>query len=83
MDARRDGEPVLRFGTDMESRLVTAAIPGVEYAGKGESIDLVVEGLEMMLRLGWKDGKRDIELWCDGMPPTATHLERNDEGESH
>jgi hypothetical protein len=56
-----EGEPVLRFG-NVAVRLLTAAIPRVEYEGKAISIDLVLEGLEMMVRLGWEDGKRDVEL---------------------
>jgi hypothetical protein len=43
----------------MKVRLVPAAMPRMEYAGgKGQSIDLIWEGLEMMVRLGWTAGKR-------------------------
>ena len=71
-----EDEPVLRFGKNVSARLVPAAIPSIEYAGSGRSIDLVLEGLEMMVRLGWKDGNRDIELWYDGLPPRLLHLSR-------
>ncbi|KAG0652695.1 hypothetical protein D0Z07_0732 [Hyphodiscus hymeniophilus] len=73
LDDGGEGEPILRFGRSMEAKLVPAAIPCVEYAGK--SVDLVVEGLEMMLRLGWKDDKKkSVELWFDGMPPRIVEL---------
>ncbi|KAE8452963.1 hypothetical protein EG329_012150 [Mollisiaceae sp. DMI_Dod_QoI] len=71
-------EPVLRFGKNISVRLVPAAIPSIEYAENEKSIDLVLEGLEMMARLGWKDGNRDIELWYDGVPPKLVHLSRVD-----
>jgi CubicO group peptidase (beta-lactamase class C family) len=45
--------------------LVPAAISPRTY-DEGSSIDLVTDGLEMMLRLGWKDGSRVIEVWQDG-----------------
>ena len=71
-----EDEPVLRFGENVRARLVPAATPSIEYAGNGKSIDLVLDGLEMMVRLGWKDGNRDIEVWYDGMPPRVLHLSR-------
>ena len=73
-----EDEPVLRFGKNVSARLVPAAIPSIEYTGKGKSIDLVLEGLEMMIRLGWKDGNRDIEMWYDGLPPRLVHLTKVD-----
>lgn len=73
-----DGEAVLCFGKSDGVKLVPAAIPSIEYAEKGKSIDLVLEGLEMMIRLGWKDGKRAVELWFDGVPPRLMHLTRAD-----
>ncbi|KAG0645505.1 hypothetical protein D0Z07_8739 [Hyphodiscus hymeniophilus] len=71
-------EPVLRYGSNVVTRLVPAAIPSIEYAERERSIDLVLEGLEMMIRLGWKDGKGGIELWYDGVPPRMLHLSRVD-----
>lgn len=71
-------EPVIRFGNSVSARLVPAAIPSIEYADHEKSIDLVLEGLEMMVRLGWKDGNRDIELWYDGVPSRLLHLNRVD-----
>jgi CubicO group peptidase (beta-lactamase class C family) len=73
-----NNEPVLRFGENVSAKLVPAAIPSLEYAGNGKSIDLVLEGLEMMIRLGWKDGSKDIEMWYDGLPPRLVHLSRVD-----
>lgn len=69
-------EPVLRFSEDISARLLPAATSSIEYGGNGKSIDLVLEGLEMMIRLGWKDGNRDIEMWYDGVPPRMVHLSR-------
>ena len=73
-----EGEPVLRFGENVIAKLVPAATPSIEYAEHGTSIDFVLEGLEMMVRLGWKDENRDIELWYDGLPPRILHLSRLD-----
>ena len=55
----------VKFGTAAKIPLVPAAIPPTVYK-EGDSIDLVVDGLEMMLRLGWKEGSRIIELRQDG-----------------
>jgi hypothetical protein len=45
--------------------LVHAAMTPYTY-DEGSSIDFVADGLEMMIRLGWKDGSRIIEVWQDG-----------------
>ena len=72
-----DKEPFVRFGKTSVVRLVPAAISSIEYAEKGKSIDLILEGLEMMIRLGWKDGERSIELWYDATwSPTLTRFTR-------
>jgi hypothetical protein len=64
LEADGQGGPLLRYREGVKVRLVPAAIPSLDYAGeRGKSIDFVVEGLEIMARLGWKDGKRYIELW--------------------
>lgn len=44
--------------------LVPAAIPSETYY-ESRSIDLTTDGLETMIRLGWKDGKGIIEIWQD------------------
>ncbi|KAG4442006.1 hypothetical protein IFR05_002532 [Cadophora sp. M221] len=44
--------------------LVPAAIPPFVYE-EGKSVDLVADGLETMVRLGWKDGKRIVDMWQD------------------
>lgn len=54
----------VKFGTSAKVSLVPAAMPPNIYE-EGISIDLVVDGLEMMLSLGWKDRSRIIELWQD------------------
>ena len=55
----------LKSGVFTSVRLLPAAIPPRVY-DEGASIDLVADGLEMMLRLGWEDGQRVVELWQDG-----------------
>lgn len=48
--------------------LAVAAIDSVDYGeGKGRSVDVVVEGLEVMFRLGWKGQERVVEWWQDGV----------------
>lgn len=76
LEANEGGHPVLRFGEDIRATLVPAATPSVKYPGDRKSIDLVLSGLEMMARLGWKDGYRNIEVWYDGLPPKCLHLSR-------
>jgi hypothetical protein len=55
----------LKSGVFASVRLLPAAIPPRVY-DEGTSIDLVADGIEMMLRLGWEDGQRIVELWQDG-----------------
>jgi CubicO group peptidase (beta-lactamase class C family) len=52
----------VRYGTLPAVPLIPAAQPPKKYE-EGNSIDLVADGLEMMLRLGWKNGARIIEVW--------------------
>ncbi|KAH7333093.1 beta-lactamase/transpeptidase-like protein [Rhexocercosporidium sp. MPI-PUGE-AT-0058] len=54
----------LKCGSFPAVALVTAAIPAFVYE-EGKSVDLVADGLEIMVRLGWKDGKRIVEVWQD------------------
>ena len=66
LEADGQGGPLLH-GQSMKVRLVSAAISSVEYPReKVKSIDLVLEGLETMIRLGWRDRKREVELWHSG-----------------
>ena len=58
----RNGLPILQFKNLPPRVLRPAAIPPHLYP-KGNSIDLVIDGLYMMLRLGWKDDNRILELW--------------------
>jgi CubicO group peptidase (beta-lactamase class C family) len=79
LESDGNGEPVLWFGKIGKMNLVPAAIAKLEYEGRTEkSIDLILEGLEIMVRLGWKDGKNDIELWHDGIPQSLEHLTRDE-----
>lgn len=54
-----------------EARLISAVIPPVVYE-EGPSVDLVADGLEMMVRLGWKDGARIVEIWQAGLKEVLT-----------
>jgi CubicO group peptidase (beta-lactamase class C family) len=45
--------------------LLPAAIPPVTHP-EGASYDLVAHPLQVMLRLGWKDGCRAVEAWHNG-----------------
>jgi CubicO group peptidase (beta-lactamase class C family) len=60
-----DGTFVVRFGDSPATPLVPGAVP-TKYYEEGKSFDLVVDGLEVMLRLGWKDKARVIEVWQEG-----------------
>ncbi|KAK0111029.1 hypothetical protein ONS95_001409 [Cadophora gregata] len=64
LEAWEEGMLSLKCGSFPSISLVPAAIPPLDY-DEGKSIDLIADGLEMMIRLGWKDGKRIIELWQD------------------
>lgn len=55
----------IKYGPAVQVKLLPAAIAPHQYA-EGPSIDLVLQGLEMMLRLGWKDGSRIIDVWQNG-----------------
>ncbi|KUJ13688.1 beta-lactamase/transpeptidase-like protein [Mollisia scopiformis] len=57
--------------------LVAAACPPQQY-DEGSSIDLVIDGLEMMLRLGWKEKARIIEVWQEGDIRSLERLEKED-----
>ena len=61
-----DGEAglSLKCGSFPAVSLVPAAIPPFLY-DEGKSVDLIADGLETMIRLAWKDGKRVIEIWQD------------------
>jgi hypothetical protein len=60
-----EGRLSVRYGDFFSVPLVSGALPPHSY-DEGNSIDLVADGLETMLRLGWKDGLRIIEVWQDG-----------------
>lgn len=53
--------PMLKFGYLPTTRLLRAAI-APRRDGEFTSIDLVVEGLEIMLRLRWEDGEQIMEI---------------------
>ncbi|KAL3424151.1 beta-lactamase [Phlyctema vagabunda] len=58
----------IQFSHLIAMHLVPAAIAPKRY-DEGISIDLVVDGLEIMIRLGWKDGGHGtqiMELWQSG-----------------
>jgi len=57
----RDGI-FIQYGSLPALRLVPGVLPPHKY-DEGNSIDLVADGLDLMLRLGWKEGSRMIEIW--------------------
>jgi hypothetical protein len=70
---KEDGGGIfVRYGSLPALPLVSGALPPHKY-DEGNSIDLVADGLELMLRLGWKEGSRMIEVWQND---TVTTLER-------
>lgn len=60
----QDGSEIfwVGFGGTTRIALVRAAVPSCSY-DEGESVDLVAEGLKLMLRLGWKEGVKTVEVW--------------------
>jgi hypothetical protein len=52
----------VKHGTVSAMPVLSATISPHSFA-EGPSIDLMVDGLEMMLRLGWKNGVRIIDVW--------------------
>lgn len=69
-----EGGLLVRCGDFPSVPLVSGAIPPYTY-DEGNSIDLVADGLETMLRLGWKDGLRIVEIWQDGEDVTLERKE--------
>jgi Beta-lactamase len=67
-----EGGMSVRFGLLPALKLVPGVLLPHQY-DEGNSIDLVADGLDLMLRLGWKDGARIVEVWQNG--PAIT-LER-------
>jgi hypothetical protein len=59
------GELLVRYGPLPALPLVSGVLPPHKY-DEGNSIDLVADGLDLMLRLGWKEGSRMIEIWQNG-----------------
>lgn len=57
-----DGVPVVKYGNVPFIRLNVAATASTSFP-QGKSIDLVLKVLNLLLRLGWKDGQRDITVW--------------------
>ncbi|MCJ1383028.1 hypothetical protein MMC17_006141 [Xylographa soralifera] len=58
----RGERPTLKFAYLPPVRLLPAAVAPRKYDHDVLSIDLVAEGLEVMLRLGWEKGERIIEI---------------------
>jgi len=74
LEGDTEEHPIVRYRKETLVKLLPAAIPSMEYE-EGRSIDSVLEGLEMMMRLGWTKGKRVVELW-QGALGSITVLER-------
>ncbi|KAL0943414.1 beta-lactamase [Colletotrichum truncatum] len=62
LEKRDDGLPRVGFREFNGLKLVPAAVPA-EHGENGPSIDLLVDGLEVMLRLHFAEGERIIEVW--------------------
>ena len=61
-----EGRPVARTEQGVILSLKAAAMPAIEYEGGKRSWDLVVDGLAVVLRLGWNGEERVVEMWSDG-----------------
>lgn len=63
-----DGGPAVKLsGSEgVVHRLVAAAMPGKKYEGGKKSVELMFEGLRLMIRLGWDGEERVVEFWNDG-----------------
>jgi hypothetical protein len=70
-----EGGVSVRYGSLPAVPLVPGVIPPHKY-DEGNSVDLVADGLELMLRLGWKEGSRVIEVWHNGPPVALIALEQ-------
>lgn len=69
-----EGGISVQYGSLPATPLMPGVMPPHKY-DEGYSIDLVADGLELMLRLGWKGGSRVIEVWHNASPAMIT-LER-------
>ena len=61
-----EGGMYVRFGKLPLVRLLPGVIASQKF-DEGDSVDLVPDGLDLMLRLGWKEGSRIIEVWQNGV----------------
>ena len=61
----REGGPVVQTEQGVMLNLKPAAMPARQYDRGKRSWDLVVEGLPMVLRLGWDGDERVVELWSE------------------
>ena len=75
IECGKDGSPEAGVDDAVMLKLRPAAIPNARYEQNKRSIDLLVDGTELMLRLGWKDDKRVVDLW-NGAKMSCTTLER-------
>lgn len=75
--AEHDGDPIAGTDDGVMLSLKPAAVSPKLYASGKKSIDLVVDGLRMMFRLGWNDkGEKTAELWSDGTNSWKTFRQR-------
>ncbi|KAL2067910.1 hypothetical protein VTL71DRAFT_16008 [Oculimacula yallundae] len=65
IDEGDEGGLILCCGELPAVELITAAVQP-KMCKEGRTINLVADGLEIMLRLMWKDGKKVVELWLKG-----------------
>ena len=53
-------------GEEMMLKLSPAAMPAKTYSNGKRSLDFVMDGLEVLLRLGWDGEERIVEVWNGG-----------------
>ncbi|ETS72925.1 hypothetical protein PFICI_15317 [Pestalotiopsis fici W106-1] len=74
IDADSDGQPQARWRERQPIKLLPAAICPEQYP-EGESLDLVLNGVGVILRLAWAEGERSIES-MDALAYKTTKLSR-------
>lgn len=74
IEAGDDGRPQTRWRGTQPVKLLPAAICSKLFA-EGESVDLVLEDVGAVMRLGWRDGQRSVD-YMDGLTYKVTKLSR-------
>lgn len=77
IETGNDGQPQARWHDRQPLKLYPAAICPKSYS-QGHSVDLLLDGLRGMMRLGWRDGKASVDF-MDGLTFEVTKLARSEE----